>query len=405
MKILHVLDHSLPLHSGYTFRSKSIINAQQSFGWVPVAVTSPKHEANWPNATEPEEIIDGIRFIRSGAVPDCASPLLEIRMVRRLYKRICAAIEAEKPDILHAHSPVLNGLAALCAGRRFGLPVVYEIRAFWEDAAVSHGSYGANTARYKAVAAAETFVCRRVSQVAVLCDGLKEDLIRRGIDKEKITPVPNAADLESFGDCQPATRLAAEWALEGKQVIGFIGSFYDYEGLDLLVSAFAELVQSLPNLVLLLVGGGRMEQQIKEQVTGLGLHERVVFAGRIPHQQVPGVYKLMQLAVFPRYSMRLTELVTPLKPLEAMAMRTACLASDIGGHRELIKRNETGFLFPPGDTDALAQAIGDLLSSPDMLTCVTDRAHDWIVRERNWTATNARYVEIYARAMSAPAAA
>jgi PEP-CTERM/exosortase A-associated glycosyltransferase len=313
----------------------------------------------------------------------------------RLYTRLCEVIKAQRPEVLHAHSPVLNGLPTIRAGRRFNLPVVYEIRAFWEDAASNHGSYRQGSLPYRATAAAETWACRRATHVAVLCEGLRRDLIGRGIDQSKITPVPNAADLDTFRDCAPAHDLAREWGIEGKTVVGFIGSFYDYEGLDLLVDAFAEAAARNPKLVLLLVGGGRMADSIRQQTISLGIEDKVVMPGRIPHDQVPGVYKLLDLAVFPRHSMRLTELVTPLKPMEAMAMRTPCLASDVGGHRELVKHGRTGFLFEAGNRRALTDALLDLSARSADLETICNEAHDWVVRERNWKAINSRYEGIY----------
>ncbi|MDL2124141.1 MAG: glycosyltransferase [Deltaproteobacteria bacterium] len=168
--------------------------------------------------------------------------------MRALGRRIQEVAHREKPDIIHAHSPVLNAIPALWAGRKLGIPIVYEIRAFWEDAAVDHGTYSEGSWKYKLTKFVETWVCRRSDQVAVLCNGLKNDLAKREISSQKITPVFNGINPDDFRPCPPDEGLKKEWNLSGKKVIGFIGSFYRYEGLDLLINAFSHLISQPPSL-------------------------------------------------------------------------------------------------------------------------------------------------------------
>jgi PEP-CTERM/exosortase A-associated glycosyltransferase len=402
MKILHILDHSLPLHSGYTFRSQSIFRAQRERGWQPVVVTAPKHEQNWKGEWAPQEVIGDFTYYRTGRIEERAIPFLtEGQMMRALTKRIFEVAEVEKPDLLHAHSPVLNAIPAIRAGRKLGLPVVYEIRAFWEDAAVDHGTYAEESCKYKLVRSIETRACRQVDQVAILCNGLKADLVKRGIPEDKITPVFNGVNPADFKSSPPDPEYLQRWNLSGKTVIGFIGSFYRYEGLDLLIRSFATICRDRQDVVLLLVGGGETNAELKKLVMDLGISGRVVMPGRIPHERIPGVYELIDVLVYPRYPMRLTDLVTPLKPLEAMAMGKVLLASDVGGHRELIRHGQNGLLFPAGNVDALSQALREVLSDPGLCEYISRQAPDWVVQHHNWQVTTAVYEDIYAKAMGA----
>lgn len=402
MKILHILDHSLPLHSGYTFRSQSIFRAQRARGWQPVVVTSPKHEQSWKGAWAPREEIGGFTYHRTGRVEESSVPFItEGRIMRALTKRILEVAETEKPDILHAHSPVLNAIPAVRAGRKLGLPVVYEIRAFWEDAAVDHGTYAEESCKYKLVRGIETRACRQVDQVAILCNGLKYDLVKRGIPEDKITPVFNGVNPDDFKPSPPDAEFQKAWNLAGKTVIGFIGSFYRYEGLDLLVRAFAEISRERADTVLLLVGGGETEGELKQLIAQLGIAERVILPGRIDHQRIPGVYALVDVLVYPRYPMRLTDLVTPLKPLEAMAMGKVLLAGDVGGHRELIRHGQNGLLFPAGHVEALAQALREVLADEGLCAHIRAQAPEWVVKHHSWQITTAVYEEIYAKAIHA----
>jgi PEP-CTERM/exosortase A-associated glycosyltransferase len=319
--------------------------------------------------------------------------------VKCLAMRIEGVVKIEKPDLLHAHSPVLNALAALWVGRKLGIPVVYEIRAFWEDAAVDHGTYSEGSWKYRAVRSAETWVCRRAAQVAVLCNGLREDLIQRGIPPEKLTVVFNGINPEEFRPCSPDVAFASSHGIVGKKVLGFIGSFYRYEGLDLLVKAMERIKTTRNDAVLILVGGGETESELRQQIEQLGLQGCVILLGRIPHEKIPGVYSLMDVLVYPRYSMRLTELVTPLKPLEAMAMGKPLIASDIGGHRELIRDGFTGVLFKAGDVVSLTEKIKNLLDDATLRSGLSTQGSDWVRQHHTWEQTTAAYSVIYSTAL------
>ena len=317
-----------------------------------------------------------------------------------LEDRILQVAEQERPDILHAHSPVLNGFPALKAGRRLKIPVVYEIRAFWEDAAVDHGTYTEGSWKYKLTKYLETRVCQQADHVGVLCEGLKNDLIERGIPSEKITPVFNGVNPDDFKSVPPDAEFQEKWGLKGKTIIGFIGSFYRYEGLDLLVKAFARIAAKRDDAVLLLVGGGEMDKELKELGADLGLSDRLVMPGRIPHERVPGVYAMIDILAYPRYPMRLTELVTPLKPLEAMAMGKALVASDVGGHKELIRNNETGILFKAGDLEEFTVSLDRLLEETDLRCHLEEQGRAWVRENKTWDKTTEVYVDMYGSIMN-----
>lgn len=394
MKILHILDHSLPIHSGYTFRSRAILKSQIAMGWEVMGVTGPRYNDPKPDPVEEE----GLVFSRTPAIRPARAPIGEWREVSALTKRVVEVAAEWKPDILHAHSPALVGLAGLRAARRLKLPFLYEIRAFWEDAAVGNGTGTEGSAIYRLTRMLETHVVRRADAVAVICEGLRSDLVARGIPADKVMVSPNGVDLDLFGDPPPPDKaLAVELGLEGADVIGFIGSFYDYEGLDDLIAAMPALIARRPNAALLLVGGGPMEDELRAQVAASPAAARIRFTGRVPHQQVDRYYSLIDVLAYPRKSMRLTDLVTPLKPLEAMAQRRLVAASNVGGHRELIEDGVTGTLFAPDDPQAIADALAGLLDDRAKWDERRDIARAFVERERNWGVNVARYRPVYER--------
>ena len=392
MRILHILDHSLPLHSGYTFRTRAILKAQAARGWAVAGVTGPRYNGEAPDP----ETVDELTFFRTGKPRPAPSPLSDWREVRALAARLDEVIGDWQPDILHAHSPALNGLAAIGVAKRRKLPLIYEIRAFWEDAAVGNGTGREGSARYRLIRALETHVARKADAVAVICEGLRSDLIARGIDGGKVMVSPNGVDLDLFGDPPPPDReLGAHLGLMGKDVVGFIGSFYDYEGLDDLIAGMPMLVAARPDAHLLMVGGGPMEQALRAQAAGSPVSDRIHFIGRVPHQEVERYYSLIDILAYPRKAMRLTDLVTPLKPLEAMAQRRLVAASDVGGHRELIEDGVTGTLFPPDDPASLATALVGMFLNRSNWNERRDVARAFVERDRNWSSNVSRYEPVY----------
>ena len=392
MRILHVLDHSLPLQSGYTFRTRAILKASRERGWDVAGVTGARQRTE---ATGWEEA-DGLRFFRAPSGGGELAGLLGFA------RGIARAVRDFRPDLIHAHSPALDALAAWPVARWFGLPLVYEIRAFWEDAAVGNGTGVEGSWRYRATRALEDWAVARADAVAVICDGLRDDLIARGVPAEKLTVSPNGVDLTLFGTPAPRDRaLATALGLDGAEVVGFIGSFYPYEGLDDLIAAMPALVAARPAAALLLVGGGPAEAALRAQAAASPVAERIRFIGRVPHGEVERYYGLVDVLAYPRKAMRLTELVTPLKPLEAMAQGRLVAASDVGGHRELIREGETGTLFPPDDPAALAQALGRLFADRSGWDARRARARRFVAAERNWSSNIGRYEPVYQRLVEA----
>jgi PEP-CTERM/exosortase A-associated glycosyltransferase len=250
--------------------------------------------------------------------------------------------------------------------------------------------------RYRLSRWLETVAVRSADHVITICEGLRGEIAGRGVPVERITVVPNAVDVDRFPlNPAPDLKLRDTLGLEGKSVLGFAGSFYKYEGLDLLLDAVARLDAGERPIGLLLLGGGPQEGELRQRAVALGIADRVVFAGRVPHADVARYYGLIDVLVYPRRAMRLTDLVTPLKPLEAMAQGRIVVASDVGGHRELIRDRETGFLFPAGDVDALARTLADVLARRDAWPDVQLAGRRFVETERTWRASVAHYEPVY----------
>lgn len=397
VRVLHVLDHSLPLQSGYTYRTLAILQAQRTLNWQTFHLTSPKQRGS----ARVEETVDGWHFFRSSCPasrPDLPG-WRDFAAARATARRLEELVHTLRPTVLHAHSPLLNGYPALWVGRRHRLPVIYEVRAFWEDAAVDQGTAREGDARYRATQALETRLLRRADGVVTICHGLRREIEARGVHPDKITVVPNVVDAGKFAS-QSGTNSQLRIRLgiaEGSLVLGFIGSFYHYEGLDFLVRSMAKLLREKPELRLLLVGGGPAEAQVRATVDELRLTAHIVLPGRVPHQEVAAYYDLIDVFVYPRLSLRLTELVTPLKPLEAMASGRIVVVSDVGGHRELVDDGRNGFLFAAGDSAALLETLQRVIMNRQRWNAIACQARTGVEKDRSIAQMAKYYGQAFAR--------
>lgn len=399
-KVLHVFDHSFPISDGYAFRSREIIRFLRQRGWRTIHVTSAKQGSSGA----PLETVDGLDFYRTRPA---RNPLLRLPVfnqwgiVTTLRNRLEDLMVSEHPALVHVHSPCLNGLAALPVARRFNVPVIYEVRALWEDGAVDSGACREGDLRYRVSRRLETHVIRQVDHVVTICEGLRKEMLSRGLAAEKITVVPNSVNLDRFTRTPtPDLAEAVRLGLNPGKTIGFIGSFFAFEGLDILLRAIPAIQAREPSVRVLLVGDGPDVSHLRELARELGVGEAVVFTGRVPHADVERLYGLIDILVYPRVSKRVTELVTPLKPLEAMAQGKLVIASDVGGHREMVFPGKNGMLFKAGDPQSLAQTCLQLIDQPERWEGFRKNGRQYVSAARSWANNVQIYDELYLQTLA-----
>ncbi|HSY27828.1 MAG TPA: glycosyltransferase, partial [Burkholderiaceae bacterium] len=269
-------------------------------------------------------------------------------------------------------------------------------------AAVDHGTSREWGLRYRLTRAMETYALKHVHAATTICEGLRTEIVGRGIPSSKVTVIPNAVNIVDFNVDETRDQvLAKRIGIDGKQVLGFIGSFYAYEGLDVLLRALPLMLEKNPEIRVLLVGGGPQASELEQLAQELGVSDHVIFVGRVPHEEVQRYYNLIDVLVYPRLKMRLTDLVTPLKPLEAMAQGRLVVASDVGGHRELIDDGKTGILFQAGNAHALADRVLALLDAPQRWPALREAGRAFVEHERSWVASVSRYRSVYASVLKA----
>lgn len=404
MRVLHVLDISVPTLAGYTSRSRYIAHNQAALGIEPVILTSER-QAN-PMGCSMEEI-DGLRYHRTlppqtnalrGAIGGrpVAREALEIHHLRR---RIVEVARRERPDVIHGHSSILVGIPALLAARQLGLPCVYEIRAFWEDAAVDSGATAIGSPRYVATQKAETALARQVDALVGICKGIEDELVRRGIRPEDVHVVPNGVETERFAPMPRDPATEARFGLAGKTVVAYIGTFAAFEGVPYLVEALIQLMKAgRDDLMGLIVGAGPEYERCRQMAERAGLADRILHPGKVPHDEVKAVYSVVDILAYPRDRQRITELVTPLKPLEAMAMKKVVVGSDVGGLTELIQDEQTGLIHRAEDPADLAAKLVRLADDPALRRRLGDNGRAYVERERQWRQIIEGHFALYDRA-------
>lgn len=397
-RILHVLNYSLPYISGYCSRSHYILQSQKQIGMEVAAVTSSRQQ-EIISTTSDEDEIEGITYFRTSSgvrLPGRKSPIMRSRLfIRELEKRIRSVCADFHPTVIHAHSPSLCGIPARNTASAFGLPFVYEVRAIWEDAAVDQQAMSKWSWKYHMSRHIETRLLRRSDAVVILCNALKEEIAKRTKQPDKIYVVPNGVDHNKFHFLPKNKELARKLGVQNNTVIGFIGTFFRFEGLDDLAKAWDQIAEAEPNCRLLLVGYGELTDELEQMQKASRHGDTILLPGRVSHDNILEYYSVMDIMVYPRKSIRLTELVTPLKPLEAMAMGKAVIASDVGGLKEIVDGGRAGLLFRAGDISDLAEKIINLIRDPTRREELAGHASSYVLRERSWKTIVERYAEIY----------
>ena len=300
-----------------------------------------------------------------------------------------------KPRVIHAASDFRNGLAAALACKKLGIPFIYEVRGLWEITSASKNADFKSSFEFKAIKRLETLTCQAADHIFTLTTGLKEELVTRGVDVNKIHLLPNAIDPSTLPTLvNKDVGFMNELKIENNEVvIGYIGSFVAYEGLDDLIRACAELINiGQNNFKLLLIGDGKVMPELKQLALELDLNDKVIFTGRVPHEEVPKYYSLIDIAPFPRKPVEVCEMVSPLKPLEALAMEKSVLVSSVAAQKEMIIDNETGLIFNKGEISDLTSKLSTLINDKDLRKTLGKNGKLWVTTNRSWKSVVQDYV-------------
>jgi glycosyltransferase involved in cell wall biosynthesis len=396
-RVLHLLKESRPhRQSGYTMRSHYNVTTQRASGWEPVVVTAlgfPRWRTG--SGSPAMEVVDDVRHHRldpGAAYPQDAPADV---WLEDYAWRAADVVRRERPAIIHASSGWRGydaALVGLALGRHFGLPVVYEVRGLFDGPVVTEGRERQRRRR----AEAELRVMLAADAVVTLADTMRDEFIERGVPGEKIFVVPNGVDPDVFAPMPPDPAIRTRYELGGRFVIGYISNLdHPREDHETLIAATARLVAAGRDVACLIVGDGTRRDELESYARESGVADRIVFTGQVPHDEVRGLYAVIDVFVVPRRDERAARLVTPLKPFEAMAMERPLVVADLPALVEIAPDGVRGLVYPTEDPDGLADAVARLIDDPDLRRRIAAAGHTWVRAERTWAANGPRWADAY----------
>lgn len=403
--VLHLLKISLPYRqSGYSVRSRYTVEEQQRAGLEPVVATALGFPRQIGVTDFPlEDEIGGVRYHRldAGAAYDLDGPV--DRYLQDYVDVAVPVVRAEAPALIHVHSGHRgydSALVGLALGRHFALPVVYEVRGFFESLWTSDTEWAVRSEIYRRRLDTENRCMAEAAAVITLSESMSSEIVARGIPADKVHVVPNGVDVDVFQPRARSAELVTRFGLAGTFTFGYVSNLDHYrEGQETLIEAAVELRRRGIAATALVIGDGRRRAELERLAERLRAGDAVIFTGSVPHDEVLDYYALLDVFVIPRVDERAARLVTPLKPFEAMAAGIPLVTSDLAALREITGDGQRGRYFPAGDAAGLADVLAGLHADPAAGSAMARRAREWVIAERQWSANGKRYAEIYARVL------
>jgi len=392
--VLHIFHHYPPVVVGYARRSYEIVKNTRPFAKSTI-ITPPINKDKIPfQSTEPVDAQEAIYRLQLPIPPMrfIGYSFIQRYFFKKLLKKV---FQRHSFDLVHAHIPYVYSLPALRYAKQKGLKTIYEVRGIWEDTAVAEGIIGRFSLYYARRRRNEGKAMKFADKVVVLSTALGSEIEKRGIPQEKIQCVPNAVDCSEFKPQTPSKEIQDRYQLKGKITLGYIGSLRKLEGIQKIIQLLPELIKKNENIVFLIIGLGEYKKELNRLVQELNLERHVLFVGAVSPENIPQYYSVCDILLFPRLKLRVTELVSPLKPLEAMAMGKCVLASAVGGLKEYCLEGVNATLFDPENEKEALKRLDSLIQNPTFRTELGEKARLWVIENKDWEKIALGYESIY----------
>ena len=409
-KIFYHASQSLPhTSSGYAIRTHGLLSELKRLNIDIEGILRygyPLDRGDFPiNEIEGSDVIDEVEYIfslknrNSAKIIDYSEVFRFTSLEKYLNKSVDYLLEEakkRKPSIIHSASNFVCGYAGVKAARLLGIPSIYEIRGFWHLTQSTTREGYENSDHYNVSEKLEIETAKLANHVFTITGSIKDILVENGVDESKISILPNAVDIEKFTIEKRDEELEQKLGLKDKIVIGYIGSFVEYEGLDLLIKACKMLYEEVGDVFrLLLVGDGDVFDKLRSLAEDSGLSEFVIFTGRVHHDDVQRYYSLIDIAPLPRKGFRVCELVSPLKPFEAMASGKLLITSNVKALNEIIEHGVTGLVFEKDNYQDLAEKLGSVIVDEDLRNEIAKNGNIWVKENHSWEKIAKSVTSIY----------
>jgi glycosyltransferase involved in cell wall biosynthesis len=408
--VLYHASQSRPhTNSGYAIRTHGLVSALKKHGVdIKVALRHgyPLDRNDfYENEISPVASIETIQYFFSPTSRSLSSlinyqEVYNFNMLEKYIQKATAELivksQEMKPEIIHSASNFVTGLAGAQAAKALGIPSVYEIRGFWHLTQSTKRQSYESSDHFKLSDRLEIETAKQSDYVFTITNALKEILVEQGVEEQKISVLPNAVELEKFNVLKKNKKIEKELGFENKIVIGYIGSFVNYEGLDLLLEACSLLHKKIGDVFrVLLVGGGAMMKSLRDMARFLQIEDIITFTGRVNHDEVQDYYSLIDIAPLPRKGYRVCEVVSPLKPFEAMGSGKVVITSSVKALAEIIDHEKTGLIFEKDNSMDLAEKLESVILNPELRETLGANARNWVEENHSWEKISKRVLDIY----------
>ena len=400
-RTLYLLHNSLPFDSGgYASRSHGLLCGVQQNGWEIHAVSRLGYpldrEKHKGKIVTKESIIDNIPYHRLKSNGNGYSEIPLKSYIEKYAENLHELCMTLRPSILHGASNHMNGHAVNLVAQELGIPSVYEVRGLWEITRISRQPKWKEGDYYKLMSNMEAKAAKDATAVICITQALADEMVSRGVDSNKITLVHNGVHVDRFTPRPVDRDLEKTLGTKGNVVIGYVGSIVDYEGLNLLIEASENLIhRGVVNFSVLIVGDGAALPALKHLASESSASDHVIFTGRVPHEDVERYYSLIDIAPFPRLSLPVTEMVSPLKPFEAMAMEKLVIASNVAALEEIVSDGETGLLFEKDNPESLTEVLVRSIQDSQLREDLGKNARQWVIENRDWKILSQKVTQLY----------
>lgn len=403
-RIMMMLNSSLPVTgAGYAVRSHSIATHLLDHGVDLDVYTRPGFPQNATNTPKDVSMVDQVEDVIYRRIPLYPVGMGKFGPAYREQAANLVATIAKRGgySLIHAASDMENGLPALLGAERAEIPGIYEYRGMWHYSSAATNTWFPWTEPFRQRHQLELECGHRAKAVFAISEALKRDLVKSGLPEEKITVLPNAVDVKKFSPIPPDEEILTQYNLKGRKVVGFIGSFTAYEGLENLMDAVLSLNwEGLPvSLLLVGSGPGAYQERLKKLHEARGSHPAILFTGRVDFTEVPRYYSVMDIMPFCRIPAKVCQCVPPLKPLEALAMQKAVLVSDVEALTEMIRDGFTGLVYTAGDQRNLKSALRRLVEDDELCQRIAVQGREWVLAERDWSKVSEIILRIYEKVL------
>jgi glycosyltransferase involved in cell wall biosynthesis len=397
-RVLHIVTDALPsVSAGYTVRTQEIAVAQRAAGLDPHVVTRIGFPVTAGKIDGRDQVgVDDVPYHR--LLPWIMPGRMDTVAVQGL-RRAARLTSGLRPAVIHAASNYSNALTAIALRDAFGLPYVYEVRGFWEDTWLSRHAATAgleSSERYRLSRELEAHCMRSADLVVTLGEAMRDEIIGRGVDPDKIIIVPNGVSADFLQPLPDGSALRARLGIAPEEfVVGLVSSLVAHEGVGTLLAAVRLMRDGGAPVRALIVGDGPEKAALQRQAADLGIN--AIFTGRVPMSKVREYHAVLDAFVVPRNPDRVCQLVTPLKPVEAMASGLPVVVSAVHALGEIVRDKVTGLQAAPQDAAALADCLQELLARPGLRRELGANAREWVAQDRTWAHNAERYRAAYAR--------